>query len=222
MTQFKLRVILLLSGAALFLSACAADPKDATKANFETALNAHFLKMKECIKVGKEPNEDGIIESFRADGKGFSSDNREFFDALTAAGLLSTITFSKEEKAFTANGSESVPYVGFKISTEGEKYLRPVELDQGFLRTGTPQLCYGTAEVIDITNFTKPADAMGVKATNVQYTYHLVDIAPWAKNPSVVKQLKWLPDRIANQSIEGNEDLVLTNNGWVHHSVLEN
>jgi hypothetical protein len=222
MTQFKHRAILLLSGVALMMSACGSDPKDATEANFEAALNAHFSKMKECFKVGKEPNENGIIQSFRSDGKGFGADKRDFFDDLTAAGLLATVSFNKEEKTFSGTGKQMVTYVGFKISSEGEKYLRPDELDKGFYRTGTPQLCYGTPQVVDIINFTEPADAMGVKASNVQFTYEVVDVAPWATNPAIVKQFKWLPERLANQAIEGDEDLVLTNDGWVHHSVLKN
>lgn len=222
MTQFKHRAILLLSGAALLLSACGTDSKDALEANFETALNDHFSKMKECIKVGKERDENGIIDSFRVDGKGFGAGNRDLLDALASAGLLTTGSFTKEEKALTTKGSETVSYVSFKFSSEGKKYLRPDELDKGFFRTGTPQLCYGTPQVVNITNFTEPADAMGVMASNVQFTYEVMDVAPWATNSSLVKQFKWLPDRLANQAIEGDEDMVLTNNGWVHHSVLKN
>ena len=221
MMQFKHRAILYLSGAALILSACGADPKAATEANFETALNAHFSKMKECIKIGKEPNENGIIQSFRADGKGFGADKRDFFDDLTAAGLLATVSFDKEEKTFSGTGKEMIPYVGFKISSEGEKFLRPDELDEGFYRTGTPQLCYATAEVIDVTNFTEPAEKTGVKASNVKFTYKLIDVADWASNPAIVGKYKWLPAKIAASSLEDDEDMVLTNNGWVHHKEIE-
>jgi len=222
MTQFKYRAILVLSGAAFLFSACGTESKDATEANFETALNAHFSKMKECIKVGKEPDENGIIGSFRVDGKGFGAGNRDFLDALASAGLLTTTSFTKEEIAFTTKRSEPVAYIGFKLSSEGDKYLRPDELDKGFFRTGMPQLCYGTPQVVNITNFTEPADAMGVMASNVQFTYEVIDVAPWATNSALVKQFKWLPDRLANQAIKGDEDMVLTNNGWVHHSVLKN
>ena len=222
MTHFKNRAIMLLSGAVMLLSACGSDPKAASEANFEAALNAHFLKTKECIKVGSKPKDDGFVYSSRADGKGFGTDKREFYDDLMAAGLLTTVSFNKEEKSFRGIGKQMVPYIGFKISAEGEKYLRPTELDKGFFSTGTPQLCYGTPQVVDITNFTEPAEVMGLKASNVQYIYEIVNVAPWAKNPSVVKQFKWLPERLANQSIEGDADMVLTNNGWSHHNVLKN
>ena len=222
MTHFKHRAIMLVSVAALLLSACGADSQAASKINFEAALNAHFLKMKECIKVGTEPIEDGFVFSARADGKGFGAEKHEFFDDLMAAGLLTTVSFNKEEKTFSGIGKQMVPYLGYKISNDGEKFLRPAALDKGFFSTGTPQLCYGTPQVVDIINFTQPADAMGVKASNVQYIYEIVNVAPWAKNPSIVKQFKWLPERLANQTIEGDADMVLTNNGWVHHSVLKN
>jgi len=222
MTQFIHREILWLSGAAFLLSACGADLRDATEANLETALNAHFSKMKECIKVGEEPDENGIIGSFRVDGKGFSAGNRDILDALSSVGLLTTTSFTKEEKAFTTKGSELVAYITFKLSSEGKKYLRSDELGNGFFRSGLPQLCYGTPKIVNITNFTEPADAMGVTASNVQFTYQVIDVAPWATNSAVVKQFKWLPDRLSNQAIKGDEDMVLTKNGWVHHSVIKN
>lgn len=70
-------------------------------------------------------------------------------------------------------------------------------------------------------SFTEPAEAMGVKVSSVQYTYKLMDIAPWASDAGLSKQYEWLPERISNPSLAKDDDLVLTNNGWVHSSVLK-
>jgi len=63
----SIKAILLLSGAAL-LPACGNDTKAANDANFERALNTHYAQMKQCVKIGSEPNADGIIQEFRTDG----------------------------------------------------------------------------------------------------------------------------------------------------------
>ena len=59
---------------------------------------------------------------------------------------------------------------------------------------------------------------MGVKVSNVQYTYKLVDIASWATEPVVMGQYPMLSQQLANKSIEKDDDMVLTNEGWAHHS----
>ena len=99
--------------------------------------------------------------------------------------------------------------------------MRPAEMDKGALSTGERQLCYGTPEVVEIINFTEPADAMGVTVSNVQYIYRLVDVAPWASDTALTTQFEWLPERIASDGIEKDDDLIITTNGWAHHSVLK-
>jgi len=66
---FSIKALLLLSGAALLVTACGTDPKAANEANFEAALNAHYAQMKQCLRVGSEPNAEGIIQEFRTDGR---------------------------------------------------------------------------------------------------------------------------------------------------------
>ena len=75
--------------------------------------------------------------------------------------------------------------------------------------------------MVEIVSFTEPAEAMGVKVSRVQYTYKLVDIAPWASDPVLSMQHEWLPERISNPSVAKDDELVLTNDGWVHSSVLK-
>ena len=219
MMNYTRKVILLLSATSLILSACGNDPNAASEANFETALNAHYAKKKECIRVGSEPNDEGIIQEFSTDGR---AQNKQlaFYNSLQNSGLLETVTYQKDTKNFSGQVTGKSNWVGFKFSDEGKSYLRPEDND--FFSTGIPQLCYGTPQVVSITNFTEPADVMGVKASSVQYTYKLVDVAGWANDPMISTQYKWLAERLANQAIQKNDDMVLTNNGWVHHSGFKN
>ncbi len=216
MTKFKQKAILLLS-AAVILSACGNDPKAANEANFEKALNAHFSKMKQCFGIGSEPNSKGIIQEFRTSGK-FQDKQLPFYNGLSDLGILEAVTYQKDTKSFSGQVTGKSDWIGFKVSDEGKSYLRPAEFDKGFFSTGTPQLCYGTPQVVEITNFTEPAEVMGVKASTVQYTYKLEDVAPWANAPIIPTRFKWMPERLSNQAIEKDDDMVLTNNGWVHHS----
>ena len=213
------KAILLLSGAAL-LSACGDDPKAANKANFEKALNAHYAQMKQCVKIGSKPNSDGFIQEFRTDAS-VQDKQLPFYNGLLSLGILEAVTYQKDRKNFSGQVTGSADWVGYKFSDKGESFLRPVSLDKGAFSTGARQLCYGTPQVVEIVNFTEPAEAMGAKVSNVQYTYRLVDVAPWASEQALSSQFEWLAERINSESISKDDDLVLTNNGWVHHSVMK-
>lgn len=217
---FSIKAILLLSGAAFFVTACGNDPKAANEANFEAALNAYYAQMKQCIRVGSAPNADGIIQQFRTDGR-VQDKQLSFYNGLVDLGLLDAVSYQKDTKNFSGQVTGKVAWVGYKFSENGNAFLRPAELDAGAFSTGARQLCYGTPQVVNIVGFTEPAEEMGVKVSSVQYTYRLVDIAPWASQPTLSKQHEWLPERISNPSIAKDDDLVLTNNGWAHHSVLK-
>ena len=136
-------------------------------------------------------------------------------------GLLDAVSYQKDTKNFSGQVTGKADWVGYKFSAKGKAFLRPAALETGAFNTGAGQLCYGTPQVVEIINFTEPAEAMGVKVSSVQYTYKLVDIAPWANDSAISKQYEWLPERISNPSIAKDDDLVLTKTGWAHHSVLK-
>jgi len=204
------KATLLITGVAVMMSACGDKSQTANKANFKAALNAHFSKMKECSGVGAGADDQGFIGSFHAEGRDWTAKERERFEVLEKIGVLEAVRFQKTEKSvLNPDATNVVEYVGYKFSAMGVQYVRPAELDAGSLQAGIPQLCYGTKQVIDVLNFTEPAAVAGVKASNVKFTYKLVDIAPWADSPELKAS--------ANNVLEGSEDLVLTNNGWIHH-----
>jgi len=217
---FSIKAVLLFSGAALLVTACGNDPKAANEANFEAALNAHYAQMKQCIRVGSAPDADGIIQEFRT-GVRVQDKQLSFYNGLVELGLLDAVTYQKDTKNFSGQVTGKADWVGYKFSESGKTFLRPAELDKGAFSTGARQLCYGTPQVVEIVGFTEPAEAMGVKVSSVQYIYKLVDIAPWASELTLSNQYEWLPQRISNASIAKDDDLVLTNDGWVHHSVLK-
>jgi len=184
---FSIRAVFLLSGAALLVTGCGNDSKAANEDNFEAALNAHYAQMKECIRVGSAPNAEGIIQEFRTDGRAQDKE-LPFYNGLVDLGLLDAVSYQKDTKNFSGQVTGKADWVGYKFSENGKTYLRPAALE-----TGT--LCYGTPQVVEIVSFTEPAEAMGVKVSSVQYTYKLMDIAPWASDAGLSKQYEWLPER---------------------------
>ena len=204
----------LIFGLAIMLSACAETSQTASEANFKAALDAHFSKMKECSGVGTGVDDQGYVGTFHAEGRDWTAKDRERFEALEKLGVLEVTRFQKSEKsALNPGTTNTVDYVGYTFSAMGAQYVRPAELDTGSVQAGTPQLCYGTKQVVDVFNFTEPVAVSGVKASNVKFTYKLIDIAPWADSPSLKAS--------ENNTLEGSEDLVLTKNGWKHHSVVK-
>jgi len=217
MTNVRREIILLVSGVAIILSACGDDTKVANAANFETALNAYYLKVKACIPIGGEPNSQGIIQEFRSGGGGANA-QLQFYNGMTSLGLLEEVTYQKHTRNFSGEVSGKSDWVGFKFSEEGKVYLKtPTDPHS----TGVLQLCYGTPQVVAITGFTEPVESMGVKTSNVQYTYKHVDIAPWAGSKTLSGQYPWLSNKLSDQNIQFNDDMVLMESGWTHHKVVQ-
>ena len=205
------KATLFITGVGVMMPACGDTSQTANEANFKAALNAHFAKMKECYGVGFGVDDQGFVGTFHAEGRDWTAKKREQFEYLEALEVLEAVTFQKSEEEGVLNPgtTNTVDYVGYKFTAMGAQYVRPAELDAGSVQAGIPQLCYGTKQVVDVLNFTEPVAIAGVKASNVKFTYKLVDIAPWVHSPSLKAR--------ANNILEDSEDLVLTNKGWIHH-----
>ncbi len=183
-------------------------------------MNAHYAQIKQCVRIGSKPNADGIIQEFRTDGS-VQDKQLPFYNGLVSLGLLEAVTYQKDTKNFSGQVTGKADWVGYKFSDQGKTYLRPPELEKGAFSSGAHQLCYGTPQVVEILNFTEPTEATGMKVSNVQYTYRLVDVAPWASDQILINQFEWLQERITSKGIPKDDDLVLTSTKWVHHSVLK-
>ncbi|WP_416877554.1 hypothetical protein [Litorimonas sp.] len=144
---FSIKALLLLSGAALFVTACGTDPKAANEANFEAALNAHYAQMKQCLRVGSEPNAEGIIQEFRTDGR-VQDKQLLFYNGLVDLGLMDAVTYQKDTKNFSGQVTGKADWIGYRFSEKGKTFLRPAKLDAGAFSTGAGQLCYGTSQVV--------------------------------------------------------------------------
>jgi len=205
---------------SLLATACSSDPKAATEKNFEQSLNNYFAKYRECITIVGKPDSEGYVKNFPTAQLNKGKDaTANFFNGLVKLDLMETSTIEKESRF--AHRVSKTQYTYFKFTEAAEPFLRPIELDKGFFATGFRELCYATPEVIAVTNFTEPADQLGVRASSVQFTYKMTQVAPWASEPVFTNRYKWLEEKTNAESLEGKEELVLTNTGWVHHIETE-
>ena len=177
----SIKVILLLSTSAMFISACGNDPNAANETNFENALNKYYVHMKQCVAIGSEPNDEGVIQEFRTDSV-VPDKQLLFYNGLVSLGLLETVSYQKNTRSFSGQVTGKADWIGFKFTEWGQTFLRPTELDKGALSTRSPQLCYATPQIVEIMSFTKPSDVMGITASSVEYSYKLVNVAPWARS----------------------------------------
>lgn len=197
------------------LAACSAgDPKAPNDANFEAALDEHYAGRPECVRVGKEADETGIVADLGPSGFARERDVARL-DALVQFGLLEVETATVEVPNFLTGTDDTEEVSRYVLTDAGRDALRPAGQQRGFGR-GASEFCYGRRDVTAITNFTEPADVMGVRATSVSYAYELVDVPQWARSAAVGSAFPEIAKAIGRAGSD-SDDLVLTSAGWVHH-----
>lgn len=212
----------------IILSGCS-DPKKASEGNFATAINAHLAKTPACLDLPTSsvqpagenrgytalplyydvPTRPGAAQDL------FKRQTQQV-DALVSAGLMQVKDATIPQRGMFAEDSRSIKVKAYDLTDSGRKALaKPEEGSQNAFSSSRNRLCYGTPEVVEVTQFTEPADAMGVSVSRVAYTYRLKDKADWSANPAMLEAFPALK-RTTSDTIEDKADLVLTNKGWVH------
>lgn len=222
MKQFALSV----SVCALLLAGCT-DSKEASKGNFKTAINGWIEKHPPCISVPRgqvSPAEKSnaafprYVDASPLTAK-FAQESRARVEAplaaLVDAGLLTVKDDSIQIKAgLFGDGLKEIPVHAYELSDDGKKAVA-TEGEQTAFNAAAPKFCYGTPTVDEILQYTEPAEAMGMKLSQVTYRYHLNDVPTWAGNSKLKAAYPDL-ERNTVASLEGKAAVILTNEGWVH------
>lgn len=214
--------------ASIILSGCS-DPKKASEGNFETALDTYLAKNPMCLDLPTSsvqpagenrgytalplyyevPSRPGAAQDL------FRQQTRQV-DALVAVGLMQVKDAAIPQRGMFASDAKTVHVKAYDLTDKGRAALaKPGEGAQSAFLSSRGRLCYGTPEVVAITQFTEPADAMGMSLSRVAYTWRLKNRADWATNPAMVEAFPALK-RTTAENVEDKADLVLTNKGWVH------
>jgi len=224
MKIYKLKAIMLLLGTAVTVAACGSTVQDASEANFTHALNSYYANHPECITLPRTDNEKGydyiakIADDRTPLGKQRNESDLKPFVELAGLGIYTAETTELEEKFFSQ--IKKVPAMGFKLTDQAKARLFiPTSRHEQFMGSG-PKLCYGRREFTLIENFTEPAEAIGVTASQVKYHYRIADVADWAtslERPTSFSHVK----NALGAELEDQDDMVLTDKGWVHHKAFK-
>lgn len=149
----------------------------------------------------------------------FAKQNRQReqapFDALVDAGLLKVEETTISVKVgLWGNDQGEIPVRAYNLSEDGSKAVTSTG-EKTAISMPSHRFCYGVPTVDEITQFTEPADAMGVKVSQVSYRYHLKDLPGWATNAKMLAAFPQLA-RDTVESLEARTAVILTNEGWVH------
>ena len=211
--------------AALAVAGCS-DPKEASKGNFETAINAWIEKNPPCLSIPRSNvrganandapfprylNASPVTAQYAVESR---ARERAPFDAMVDAGLMKVEEATVSVKPLFGNQNRDVPVRAYDLTDAGKKTLSS-EGEKTAFSSPSQRFCYGTPTVDEIVQFTEPADAMGDKISQVSYRYHLKDLPDWARNEEMQTAFPQLKKDLAD-SIDGKAAVILTNEGWVH------
>lgn len=212
----RFRTVLVALSATALLAGCG-SAKDASKGNFQTAIDKAMAK--DCVVVGPGMNLMATSHSYpisfalshtnmfqnAEQTKAMNDRMSAPYEALVKAGLLE----GKDDQVPLLGGSgPKGPGRTYSLTETGKKYLIDPE------RTG---FCAAHFKVDEVTEFTAPGTAMGGATESMaKFTYSAVDVADWAKS-SDVKSVYADLDKKLGPKQEGRAEMVLMNDGWTAH-----
>jgi hypothetical protein len=189
----ELVATVLMCGGLLF-GGCSSK-KDATKANFKTAIGNYYNAHPECVwsspvkfPVEADPNK---------------GDQTAGYDALTDAGLLTRTSAQKKVLIF---GSKQVN--DYDLSDKGRSTWTPDSTQPGY-----GNFCYGHREVTSVDNFVTSGDSSGQSTVNVDYHYTVSGVASWANSTEMKTAFPTIQAEQSGTKVD-KATLVLTDDGW--------
>ena len=190
----------LLSTAVLtaLLSAGCSDPKEPNEKNFAEAINRELAEDLECIRA-KVPDKVRLDK----DGKPAETGGHALLEALASAGLV----VAHREDIADFWDRQPLPHLVYELTEKG-KAAQPADKKPSPVFGN--YFCYGRGRVVEITNFTPPANIL----SQVQYEYKVDELAEWAKTPALAEVEGKIADAVAGKLSAGRTTLLLTEKGW--------
>ena len=203
--------------AVVVLGACSGS-QSASKSNFQVAIQDYYAsQMEACIDSGMRFPHELLESNYRYDQQS------QLLDEFVSIGFLSSEKFEKEVVAnplafFTE--MKTVSGTRYALTPEGESVARTMP---GPVGLGGASFCYGSYRVIEVTNFTEPAEFLGRQVSSASYTYEAVEIAAWAGESDILQtEYQSLARDLGSRDelLKGEATLVLTENGWIHGALF--
>ena len=183
--------------ATPFLLAGCGSPRDASKANFKTALDGHFAH--HCVYVSPAVG----LTAYPATVDDGTDTSR--FDALVSAGLLTAAQATDEHSGPLGIGTVRTTRKTYDLTALGKsEYRTDTAAGGGF--------CAAHYDVVSVDSFTAPTANNGVTVSQVNFTV-APHLEPWTANPAIQDRYG---AQLANvKQTADHATLVLTDKGWV-------
>lgn len=208
------RLLPLLLAVTLF-SGCG-DPKEASKPNFEKAINAYFQTAPECIDVFVRDKLPVTVQV-----SGYSTSKVERYDRFVKVGLLKATDGEAESAGLFSK--ERVKTRQYELTDEGKRYYfedasNPVLV---FAVGASRGFCFGKRSVAEIKNFSEPSNLDGLTVSQVNFTYRISDVAKWSEDSDIRAAFPEMAKKLTTPAVDGKATLVKTGDGWVHESMFK-
>lgn len=180
---------------SLVLSGCS-DPKEANKENFKQAAQIYLDQTyPKCYFYMNFP---------------YTLPKYDFSNKKSVIAAMTDLGFIKKD------GSSYI------LTDEGKKHYTENETTS---LGGDPLggFCGGKATVIEIDNFSEPANMFGRTISEVKYTYQVSDLPDWMKSPEVTKLDRTLKTDLASETkaAKGKDVFLLSGEGWIHEKIFK-
>jgi hypothetical protein len=199
----------LLLSFCLLLGGCS-DPKEVSKDNFAKIIKRSVEKNNFCIALAVKKWPYTLMVGPD------TAKNQRKLDALVDGGLLKRSAATREYKTSDYYGktvsTQNVPVFEYTLSELGEKLSIPAG---GFWIGKGTAWCYAHEELVEISNFTEPADLLGRRVSRVKFDIKAGKIKAWAKVASIQEAFPEVKPNISGAAMQRHATLVLTNDGWV-------
>lgn len=203
----RMIVSLILTAITVTLSGCN-SPKAANKENFAKLLKQDIANNP--YKLGESISGHGhcTIELFEVPHKDELSNGVPYmkqYGALEKAGILKSEVIGEKEGGWRG----PVTVVKYDFSEKGKQIAKQQSGNSYYLP-------YCQVAFKEIKSFTEPADAMGAKVSQVNYTFTVEKVDDWVNHPDILNEypiVKRVLDSVG-QPRNAQKTLVLTNEGW--------
>jgi len=197
------------------------NAKSVSKANFAKAIQKYYNQVPTsdyCLT-----RIDVFPASMDEDQQHYETSKLKAYETLVATGLL-TVKEDLVKKQTFLGPEKQVKAKVFDLTAKGKQYYKDADAAK---RSSTKQsffggnvgLCYAEPKV-EIINYTEPADAGGVKMSEVKFKVNLTHVADWAKDKKVQEAFPTIAENL-KQAQEDRAPVILTSEGWVHASLLK-
>lgn len=241
-----MKLFTLMLPIVFLLAACSDPPSDKTaptKAGaiqaqgvdadrFVGPLNAHLEAFPQCFAVhDRLPKIPGEIQvpppmkgdEYSAPSLSLFAEQNPGLAELEKQGFISFTNTEREEKSVFGDGKMIMRYfVRVELTDKGQPFYRAITFNSSEgLRAA---FCYGKKMLDSIDAVRDEAETDGKKLASVTYTYHVQDIAPWARTPEFAAAYPNVAEEIKSlDSVKTAQALFIADekNEWVSANLYQ-